>query len=188
LTKLNSSFAKADPVETSAMSGSEIVFSRVSRSNAVQPPATTMLAVSGRTSSPQSRRLVHEYRLAEHLDQKWALLPVEISFENDLTTLFYEDPGGDLPGHVQLGEMDTEAFLGFAIGVARAVGEMHKRGLVHKDIRPANIAFHATTEQVRLTGFGIATRLPRERQIPEPPALIAGTFAYMAPASRSMKF
>ena len=34
---------------------------------------------------------------------------------------------------------------------------------------------------MRLTGFGIASRLPRERQSPEPPEMIAGTLAYMAP-------
>ena len=34
---------------------------------------------------------------------------------------------------------------------------------------------------MRLTGFGIASRLPRERQSPEPPEVIAGTLAYMAP-------
>ena len=34
---------------------------------------------------------------------------------------------------------------------------------------------------MRLTGFGIASRLPRERQTPAPPETIAGTLAYMAP-------
>ena len=34
---------------------------------------------------------------------------------------------------------------------------------------------------MRLTGFGIASRLSRERQAPEPPEVIAGTLAYMAP-------
>jgi serine/threonine protein kinase len=34
---------------------------------------------------------------------------------------------------------------------------------------------------VRLTGFGIASRLPRERQTIELPETIAGTLAYMAP-------
>src|SRR5260370_1022865 len=32
-----------------------------------------------------------------------------------------------------------------------------------------------------LTGFGIASRLPRERPVPEPPEMMAGTLAYMAP-------
>ena len=35
--------------------------------------------------------------------------------------------------------------------------------------------------QVWLRGFGIASRLPRERRLPEPPEIIAGTLAYMAP-------
>ena len=35
--------------------------------------------------------------------------------------------------------------------------------------------------QCWLMGFGIASRLPRERQSPEPPEFIAGTLAYMAP-------
>ena len=30
-------------------------------------------------------------------------------------------------------------------------------------------------------GFGIASRLPRERRAPEPPGFIAGTLPYMAP-------
>src|SRR5262249_33448589 len=55
------------------------------------------------------------------------------------------------------------------------------RGLVHKDIKPANILVNSTTDEVRLTGFGIASRLPRERQSLHPPETIAGTLAYMAP-------
>ncbi len=39
----------------------------------------------------------------------------------------------------------------------------------------------ADLETVCLTGFGIATRVSRERQAPEPPDVIAGTLAYMAP-------
>ncbi len=37
------------------------------------------------------------------------------------------------------------------------------------------------TGQIRLMGFGIASRLPRERQAPEPPEFIAGTLPYIAP-------
>jgi serine/threonine protein kinase len=37
------------------------------------------------------------------------------------------------------------------------------------------------TGEVRLMGFGIASRLPRERQSPEPPEFVAGTLPYMAP-------
>ncbi len=58
---------------------------------------------------------------------------------------------------------------------------LHERGLIHKDIKPANVFVNSATGQVWLTGFGIASRRPRERQSPEPPEIIAGTLAYMAP-------
>src|SRR5262249_35968938 len=52
---------------------------------------------------------------------------------------------------------------------------------VHKDIKGANILVDVDTGLVRLTGFGIASRLPRERQAPQPTELIAGTLSHMAP-------
>ena len=59
---------------------------------------------------------------------------------------------------------------------------MHRRGLIHKDIKPANILVNGDGgDEIRLTGFGIASRLVRERQAPGPPEVIAGTLAYMAP-------
>src|SRR5262249_22654481 len=77
--------------------------------------------------------------------------------------------------------MGVEKYLQLGIGLSVAVGRLHERGLIHKDIKPTNILANSTTGQVWLTGFGVASRLPRERQGPEPPELIAGTLAYMAP-------
>ena len=43
------------------------------------------------------------------------------------------------------------------------------------------VAVDCATGRAFLTGFAIASRLPRERQEPNPPEFIAGTLAYMAP-------
>src|SRR6202020_1275291 len=59
--------------------------------------------------------------------------------------------------------------------------KVHQRGLTHKDIKPANILVDVASGGAWLTGFGIASRVPREHQIPEAPEVIAGTLAYMAP-------
>jgi hypothetical protein len=45
---------------------------------------------------------------------------------------------------------------------------------VHKDLKRAHVLVNCTDGQVRLTGFGLASRLPRERQAPAPTAFIAG--------------
>src|SRR5258708_12031636 len=77
--------------------------------------------------------------------------------------------------------MEIGRFLRLAVGIATAVGKVHQRGLIHKDIKPANILVDSASGSAWLTGFGIASRLPRERKPAEPPEMIAGTLAYIAP-------
>src|SRR5260221_3333545 len=92
-----------------------------------------------------------------------------------------QDPGGE-PLDRFLGQpMELSRFIRFAVGLAAALGRLHEQGLIHKDIKPANILVDSASGAVWLTGFGIASRLPRERQLAEPPEMIAGTLAYMAP-------
>jgi serine/threonine protein kinase len=49
--------------------------------------------------------------------------------------------------------------------LATALGQVHRRGLIHKDIKPANVLID-DNGNVWLTGFGIASQLPRECQAP----------------------
>ena len=76
--------------------------------------------------------------------------------------------------------LELTRFLRLAISLTAALRQVHRQGLIHKHIRPASVLVDAAGN-VRLTGFGIASRLPRERQAPAPLEVIAGTFAYMAP-------
>jgi serine/threonine protein kinase len=70
--------------------------------------------------------------------------------------------------------------LRIAIGLTTALGRVHREGLIHKDLKPANVLVD-DADHVWLTGFGIASRLPRESQAPALPEIIAGTLTYMAP-------
>jgi serine/threonine protein kinase len=123
----------------------------------------------------------HEYELKDELDRTWAVRPLELVREANRTMLVLEDAGGE-PLEMLLGvPMDIGRFLRLGCTIASALGKLHQRGLVHKDIKPANILLNEATGEVRLTGFGIASRFSRERQSPHPPETIAGTLAYMAP-------
>ena len=70
--------------------------------------------------------------------------------------------------------MQLTRFLRFAVGIAGALSGLHEKGLIRKDVKPANILVNPATSQARLMGFGIASRLRRERQAPGPPEFIAG--------------
>src|SRR5206468_3555042 len=59
--------------------------------------------------------------------------------------------------------------------------QLHAQGIIHKDVKSANLLVDTATGGVWLMGFGIASRLRRERQAPEPPEMIAGSLPYMAP-------
>src|SRR5438105_10334047 len=127
------------------------------------------------------QRLEHEYSLRNELDPAWAARPLELVSDHGQTTLLLEDPGGE-PLAPLLGKpMDPASFLRVAIGLAAALGRLHERGLIHKHLKPANVLVRGTIGDVWLTGFGVASRIPRERPAPEPPDIIAGTLAYMAP-------
>src|SRR5215471_1414693 len=123
----------------------------------------------------------HEYELKDELDGAWAVRPLDLVGEAGRTMLVLDDVGGEPLDRLLGAPMEVGRFLRLAIAVAAAIGKLHQRRLVHKDIKPTNILLTEATGEVRLTGFGIASRLARERQAPHPPDTIAGTLAYMAP-------
>ena len=92
-----------------------------------------------------------------------------------------EHAGGEPLDRLVRAPMEIGRFLRLALALASALGRLHRRGFIHKDIKPANVIVDPATGSAWLTGFGMASRLPRERQPPEPPEFIAGTLAYMSP-------
>jgi predicted ATPase/signal transduction histidine kinase len=127
------------------------------------------------------RKLEHEYSFKADLDPAWAIRPLALAQHNGRMTLVLENPGGETLDRLLQRPIEIAQFLRFGIGLAGALGRLHERGLIHKDVKPPNVLVNSATGQVWLTGFGIASRLPRERQSPEPPEFIAGTLPYMAP-------
>ncbi|HEX5079122.1 MAG TPA: serine/threonine-protein kinase PknK, partial [Geminicoccaceae bacterium] len=143
-------------------------------------PVLLRAPLSGREMPANIRWLEQEYALADELDPAWAVRPLALTRHNGRTALLLEDPGGEPLARMLERPLELTRFLQIATALAAALGQAHQRGLIHKDIKPANVLVDAAGN-VRLTAFGMASRLPRERQAPAPPEVIAGTFAYMAP-------
>jgi serine/threonine protein kinase len=97
-------------------------------------------------------RLAHEYELKDELDGAWAVHPLELVRDGGRTMLVLEDPGGEPLDRLLGGPMEVGSFLRLAIGIAKAVGKVHGRDLVHKDIKPANILVNSTTGEVKPPG------------------------------------
>jgi serine/threonine protein kinase len=148
------------------------------------PLPVLALAAADRPSPQSLRRLEHEYSLAADLDPAWATRPLALTRHEGRMMLVLEDPGGEpldgILARVRGQPLELTRFLRVAIRLATALGQVHRHGMIHKDIKPANV-FVDDADDVRLTGFGIASRLPHESQAHTPPEITAGTLAYMAP-------
>src|SRR5690348_8843404 len=145
-------------------------------------PSILLLAPASMRPAPETiRKIEYEYSLRDELDSAWAVRPLALSEQRGQMALVLEDPGGETLDRLLPGPMELTQFLRFAVGIATALGGLHEKGLIHKNVKPPNVLVSPATGQVRLMGFGIASRLPRERQAPEPPEFIAGTLPYMAP-------
>jgi PAS domain S-box-containing protein len=160
----------------------EFVLYRGEHSSQPGSPSVLLLApASNQPALETIRKIEYEYSLRGELDSAWAVRSMAISEHRGQMTLVLEDPGCETLDRFLPGPMEMTQFLRLAAGIATALSGLHERGLIHKDVKPANVLVNPTTGQARLMGFGIASRLPRERQAPEPPEFIAGTLPYMAP-------
>jgi serine/threonine-protein kinase len=88
--------------------------------------------------------------------------------------------GGSLRGLLDRGERLTPAQAA-AVGrqVAAALAHAHARGLVHRDVKPANLLFDEHGD-VRVADFGLARALA-EASWTEPAGVVMGTARYAAP-------
>src|SRR5229473_3923698 len=160
----------------------EFVLQRCEHSN--QPGSSSVLLLCPASTRPAVetlRKLEHQYSLRDQLDSAWAVRPLTLVQHRGNPALVLEDPGGETLDRLLAAPMEVKQFLRLAVGLATALTGLHKSGLIHKDLKPANVLVAPATGEVRLMGFGIASPLARERQAPEPAELIAGTLPYMAP-------
>src|SRR5213078_4556668 len=147
-----------------------------------KPVVLVLKPAAARPRLQSLNKLKHEYSLRDELLSEWAIRPLSLSQDdNGQATLVFECPGGEPLDRLVVGPMEMGQFLRISVGLATALMGLHKGGLIHKDLKPANVIVNPATFQVWLTGFGIASRLVRERQNATPLESIEGTLAYMAP-------
>ena len=76
--------------------------------------------------------------------------------------------------------LPADELAGLGLGLARAVAGMHRRGVIHRDITPANIVLSRDGAPC-LVDFALAASFAEIRPEFTHHAEIAGTLAYLAP-------
>ncbi|WP_374030834.1 protein kinase [Bdellovibrio bacteriovorus] len=88
-------------------------------------------------------------------------------------------PGGDLSDRVQIYKDSLDSALQMALSVARGLKFAHDNGVIHRDVKPANILFNGLNNQAVISDFGICLIREEDRhtQLNE----VVGPRNFMAP-------
>ena len=95
-------------------------------------------------------------------------------------------PGGTLRQRLKAGPLGVEETIALGVGLARALGNAHERGIVHRDVKPENVLF-ASSGRPLLADLGLARHF--DRSLPGGSQSLSqtahgtgkGTPGYMAP-------
>lgn len=135
---------------------------------------------AGRENERSRERLRHEARAASSLDHPNVCTIFEIDEigEGELFIAMGFCEGENLKEKIARGPLELEEALELTCQVASGLAHAHARGVVHRDVKPANLLL-ARSGQVKIVDFGIALQSDRPRITREGVAL--GTVVYMSP-------
>lgn len=138
-----------------------------------------------RDPAPSPERLSwfrREFELARSLALPGVIPVLDLEHYPPHWVLVMDDFGGEsLNRLVLMGTISLSAFLRIALDITNALGQIHQQQIVHRDINPSNIIYNASTGQIKLIDFGLASRLSREAIPFHAPHGLEGTLAYLAP-------
>ena len=144
-----------------------------------RPVALKLIAPEYAENPSFRRRFLKEPKLAAALDHP-NVVPIYEAREHDgqLYLAMRFVAGTDLRTRLaEQGTLDADVALHTLAQVADALDAAHRRGLVHRDVKPANILLD-DERHAYLTDFGISKQLSSQSTATEK---VVGTLDYMAP-------
>ncbi|MFD3506193.1 serine/threonine-protein kinase [Nocardia sp. NPDC058666] len=138
-------------------------------------------------SDPEVRgRFEREADVSAHLDHPGIVSVLDRGVENGLMWISMQYVDGADASVFRREPMDPARAIGIIAHTAEALDYAHERGVLHRDVKPANIllAPARTGDRVLLTDFGIARLRGDARQLTRTGAFLA-TLAYASPEQLS---
>jgi predicted ATPase/GAF domain-containing protein len=127
--------------------------------------------------------LKNEYEIMKYLSDSNLMLNV-YSFErhDDGYFLAMEDTEGtSLKEIIKNDKITLDHFFTIALGLSDLLLFIHKKKVIHKDIKPDNIILNNNYSNIRIIDFGISTRLSKEETKWSAPNVLEGSIHYISP-------
>ncbi len=133
-------------------------------------------------SPSEIKQFYHEFDFTHELDSKIIRKALKKAKYQGKHCMYFEWVNGqDLRSILQEKSLDIQEFLILAINMAKAVGELHQLGIIHKDLNPSNVIITSENNAVQLISFNVATKINLKEQNLGNPEHLSGTLPYMSP-------
>jgi serine/threonine protein kinase len=146
-------------------------------------PLDKLNAFGGQSQSPENgkRKLLAEARAVANIQHSNIVYIYDVGFDKEgfHIVMEYVD-GGSLKKRIEEGKpLDPETVVRVGIQLCRALSEIHRRKIIHRDIKPGNVLMGK--DAPKLTDFGLMLEKDAEVQ---GKGTVMGTFQYMSPEQR----
>ncbi len=142
--------------------------------------------IKGTASSEQSAQelaeIRHEHEITQALEIDGVLRAEElVACENGWALILENTEGLPLRKLMDTTRLDLLDSLKVALSLTSTLKEVHRQGILHKMINPLNIFVDPASGTVKLSGFDLAIRLPKENLTTLSPLLTGETLPYISP-------
>ncbi len=167
--------------ETKIHIGSDVEIYRGRSTADGQPVIIKYIPVSDELSH-SIINIKNEYEIINYLDSNAISRIFRFQREQKGFVLVLEDIGGvSLKDYIQIKPFNLETYLKICIRLADILSEIHKKKVIHKDIKSDNIIFNEESSECRFIDFGISTRLSKEETSASPLGILEGSLQYISP-------
>jgi PAS domain S-box-containing protein len=125
-------------------------------------------------------RFRYEFNIISQLNLAGVVKALALVQYNGSLVMVMADIGGKPLDHFQL-PFSIIQFLEISIVLADALGSIHERHIIHKNINPSNIIWNPETKQLNLIDFEHADEIPEQTASPQALSAIEGTLEYISP-------
>ena len=127
-------------------------------------------------------RLRREYQIMQRIDSPHAVKALsEVTLDGRCYLVEEFCPGITLSRLLKQGALEMSDFYLIAKQLVMGLRDIHKAGVIHKDVNPANIMYDAESGRVVLLDFGISSMFMYEQMSGTKLENIEGTLRYIAP-------
>jgi serine/threonine-protein kinase len=126
-----------------------------------------------------AKRILQVARAISRLEHPNLVKIYDAQAADDVVNIVMEYlPGRNLSYYIAKEQLSLEEVFGVTIKAARGLAYAHQHGVIHRDVKPANIIYNRGSGAVAITDFGLSMVTGSAKQKTK---MFAGTPYYMAP-------